>query len=149
MIDVDDCLVVSNHVEKTLREEIGNYFKLKDNSIGPPEVYLGGNMRQVKIYNGSKAWAFSSSQYVVEAVKNVEQYLLRKENKLNSKAGTPIYNGYRPETEATDELRPVDAAYYQLLIGILRWMVDLGRVDICVEVSMLPSCLDMPIEGHL
>ena len=44
-----DCLVVSNHVEKTLREEIGNYFKLKENSIGTPNVYLGGNMRRVKI----------------------------------------------------------------------------------------------------
>ena len=28
-------------------------------------------------------------------------------------------------------------------------MVDLGRVNICVDVSMLSSCLDMPIEVHL
>ena len=28
-------------------------------------------------------------------------------------------------------------------------MVELGRVDICVEVSMLSSYLAMPIEGHL
>ena len=82
-------------------------------------------MRQVKLYNGSKAWAFCSSQYVVEAVKNVEEYLARKERKLNAKAGAPISNGYIPETESTDELRPVDAAYYQPLIGILQWMVEL------------------------
>ena len=106
-------------------------------------------MRRVKLDNGSKAWAFSSSQYVVEAVKNVEAYLARKEKKLNAKAGAPISNRYRPETEATDELRPVDAAYYQSLIGILQWMVDIRRVDICVEVSMLSSCLAMPREGHL
>ena len=43
-----------------------------------------------------------------------------------------ISNGYRPETEATDELRPVNAAYYQFLIGILWWVVELGRADICV-----------------
>ena len=69
---------------------------------------------------------------MVEAVKNVEAYLARKEKKLNAKAGAPISNGYRPETEATDELRPVDAAYYQSFIGILGWTFELGRVDICV-----------------
>ena len=54
--------MVSDHGEKMLREEIGNYFKLKDNSIGPPDVYLGGNIRRVNIENGSKARAFGSSQ---------------------------------------------------------------------------------------
>ena len=72
MIDVDDCLVVSNHGEKILREYIGEYFKLKEKSIGLPDVYLSGKMRRVKIYNGSKEWAFSSSQYVIEDVKNME-----------------------------------------------------------------------------
>ena len=28
-------------------------------------------------------------------------------------------------------------------------MVELGRVDICTEVSMLSSCLALPREGHL
>ena len=28
-------------------------------------------------------------------------------------------------------------------------MVELGRVDFCVEVSMISSCLDMLREGHL
>ena len=55
-------------------------------------------MRQVKLENGSKAWASRYSKYVVEAVKNVEAYLSRKYKKLNAKAGTPISNGYRPET---------------------------------------------------
>ena len=47
-------------------------------------------MRRVKLENGYKEWAFSSSQYVVESVKNVEAYLARKEKKLNAKAGAPI-----------------------------------------------------------
>ena len=61
-------------------------------------------MRLVKLDNGSKTWAFSSSQYVVEAVKNVEAYSESKEKNLNAKSGAPISNGYRPETEANDEL---------------------------------------------
>ena len=110
---MDDFLVVSDHGGNMLREEMVKYFKLKYKSIGPPDVYFGGNKRRIKIDNGSKVWAFSSSQYVVEYVKNMEAYLVRKEKKLNAKAGAPISNGYRPEIEATDELQPVDSAYYQ------------------------------------
>ena len=32
---------------------------------------------------------------------------------------------------------------------MLRWIVELGRVDICLEVSMISSHLAMPREGHL
>ena len=41
------------------------------------------------------------------------------------------------------------ATYYMQLIGILRWMCELGRIDICTEVSMLSSYSAMPREGHL
>jgi hypothetical protein len=34
-------------------------------------------------------------------------------------------------------------------MGILRWMVELGRIDIITEVSELASQLAMPREGHL
>lgn len=35
------------------------------------------------------------------------------------------------------------------MIGILRWMVNLGRVDINTEVSMLVSHLSVPRKGRL
>jgi hypothetical protein len=150
LLYVDDCLVVSENPEAILRQEIGKYFKLKEPSIGPPDIYLGGKMRQVIMENGSKAWSFSSSQYVQEAVNNVHKYLTERDKKFPSKApGGAIKNDYRPEVDQTDELSPTDAAYYQSLIGILRWIVEIGRVDICCEVSILSSCLAMPREGHL
>ena len=100
--------------------------------------------------NGVSAWAFSSSQYVQAAVKNVETYLEKQERwKLPRHAETPMVSTYRPELDVSPELNPVDAAYYMSLIGILRWMVELGRVDICLEVSMMSSHLAMPREGHL
>ena len=107
---MDDLLVVSGHGEQMLIEDIGKYFKIKERYIGPPNFYLGGKTRLVNLENGSKSWAFIYSQYVLEALKNVESYLAKKEENLNAKAGAPISNGYRAETKATDELRPVDAA---------------------------------------
>jgi hypothetical protein len=47
------------------------------------------------------------------------------------------------------ELSMVDTRYYQELIGILRWAIELGRIDIAMEVSMLSTHLAMPQDGHL
>jgi len=38
---------------------------------------------------------------------------------------------------------------FQQLIGILRWAIELGRVDILTEVSCLSQHLAEPKEGHL
>jgi len=149
LLYTDDVLVVSENGERLLREKIGKYFELKEASIGPPKLYLGGHMRKVQLDNGVNAWAFSSSKYVQEAVKNVERYLDEEGGSLPRKAETPIQTSYRPELDVTPELGPTQAAYYQSLIGMLRWMVELGRVDICLETSMMSSHLAMPREGHL
>ena len=57
--------------------------------------------------------------------------------------------GYSPELDESPTLNPSLASYYQSQIGILRWMVEIGRIDIMTEVSMLSSHLAMPREGHL
>ena len=69
--------------------------------------------------------------------------------KFPAKAPAPFASGYRPEIDITEELNPTDAAYYKSLVGVLWWIVELGRGDICVEVSMLASCMAMPRQGHL
>jgi hypothetical protein len=46
-------------------------------------------------------------------------------------------------------LDPECSSFYQHLIGVMRWMVDLGRIDIATEVSMSSSYLACPREGHL
>ena len=56
---------------------------------------------------------------------------------------------YRPEIYITPELGEADATYFHSLIGVLRWIVELGRVDINVEASMLSSHLAIPREGHM
>ncbi len=149
LLYTDDCLVVSHKGEEVLRNEIGKYFVLKEESIGPPDIYLGGKLREVELENGNKAWAFGSSQYVHAAVANVEDHLKQLNLVLPTCANAPLQTGYRPEMDVTPELAPNDAVHYQSLIGILRWMVELGRVDICCEVSMMSSHLALPREGHL
>ena len=52
---------------------------MKEKSIGDPGTYLGGGIRKIELNNGIECWAFSSTQYVQDAVNNVEQYLKLKE----------------------------------------------------------------------
>ena len=47
------------------------------------------------------------------------------------------------------ELDPKRAQYYQSLIGVLHWIVELGRIDVMTEVSKLASHMALPREGHL
>ena len=74
LIYTDDIFSIMEEPEQFLRDELGNVFTLKENSIGPPTQYLGNKVSQVTLENGTKCWSFSSSQYVQSAVKNVEDY---------------------------------------------------------------------------
>ena len=116
----DDALVISENGEKVLRDEIGKYFELKEESIGSPSIYLGGKMRKVTLDNGVEAWSFGSSQYVKAAVDNVESYLKERGEKLVNRAKAPFTSNYRPEIDVSKELDPIGASYYMSLIGILQ-----------------------------
>ena len=61
LLYVDDCLVVSENAESIMKKEIGRYFELKKESIGPPSLYLGCHLRDVVLDTGVKAWVFGSS----------------------------------------------------------------------------------------
>ena len=150
LLYVDDVLMIHHSAEEAIRQ-IDKYFTMKKGSIGDPDLYLGAKLREVQLSTGVYAWSFSPSKYVQEAVRNVKEYLSKSYNgqTLNRRASAPFPAGYRPEMDITEELNADEAAYYHSNIGILRWMVELGRCDIITEVSMLASHMAMPRRGHL
>ena len=82
-------------------------------------------------------------------MRNVENHLAKTGEKLPYKAPTPLSSGYRPEIDVSPELGETDASHFHSLVGVLWWIVELGRVDIDVEVSMMSSHLALPRVGHL
>ena len=64
-------------------------------------------------------------------------------------ANAPLMTSNHPALDVSPELNPTEASYYMLLIGVLQWIVELGRVDICLEVSMMSSHMALLREGHL
>ena len=91
----------------------------------------------------------SASQYTQEAVRNVEVHLKNKGMSLKKGSNSPLTTNYRPELDTSPELDVYDSSYYASLIGVLRWLVELGRIDITCETSMMSSFVAMPRKGHL
>jgi hypothetical protein len=56
---------------------------------------------------------------------------------------------YEPELDESTPLDPDAASYFQSIIGVMQWMIEIGRIDIATEVSLLSSNLAYPQEGHL
>jgi hypothetical protein len=77
LLYVDDILVIRHNAEQCLKQ-LDTYFKMKTNSIGDPDLYLGAKIRPLVLPNGVTAWGMSSSKYIQSAVRNVKDYLAKK-----------------------------------------------------------------------
>ena len=53
------------------------------------------------------------------------------------------------EEDHTKHLEGDEITYFQELIGVLRWEIEIGRVDILLEVALLSSQLAAPRIGHM
>ena len=147
---VDDCLAINHDADQCLKD-IDKFFPMKPGSIGDPDIYLGAKLRQVKLSNGVNAWSFSPTKYVQEAVGNVEKFIDKNMDglKLTNRVSGPWPTDYRPELDETEVLNDEMTNYYQSLIGSLHWMLELGRVDLITEISLLAGQMAMPREGHM
>ena len=132
-------------------QEIDKFFQMKPGSIGDPDVYLGGKLRKIRLPNGVLAWANSLSKYVQEIVASVEKHISQNLSgrKLNKQAEVPWLSNFTAKDDTTPELDEEWANYYQHLIGILHWTLELRRVNIITEVSILASQMVAPCMGHL
>ena len=79
----------------------------------------------------------------------MEAHLEQSNLKLTKKAATPLIAEYQPELDVSKELRPTNTVYYRLLIRVLRWIVEMGCIDMYCEVWMISSFVLMPREGQL
>ena len=152
LVYVDDVLIISHSPQEHL-ERIKATYELNPNSVGPPKRYLGADVENTtcpKDQTGKEYWSFSAYSYVVNAVKNLSMLLLEEERYLKLSASTPFPSTtYRPELDTSEECGEEMATRYMQLIGILRWAVELGRLDIHTEVALLSQQMALPRVGHL
>ena len=86
-------------------------------------------------------------------VANVEKYLTELADTLwqlpNKKDENPFVGDYAPEMDENPSLEQEIASWYLYMIGVLRWMVEIGRVYIITEVSMMAYQMSIPRVVHL
>ena len=56
---------------------------------------------------------------------------------------------YKSELDVSLECNNEQTNYFLNLIGVLRWIVELGRIDIAYEVSSLSKFLARHRTGHI
>ena len=72
---IDNSLAIS-HKAKDALKAVQAIFKLKDDKIESPDMYLGAIL-SVMEDNGVQGWCMTSDKYVKAAIENVEQELAR------------------------------------------------------------------------
>ena len=150
LVYTDDILCVAEH-PKAILDKLDQHFLLKPESRGRPKIYLGAEIgtHTFEGESGKTYWTMGSQTYVRESIRNVEAHLAKKHRELKSKVSSPLPINYAPELDASPLCDDEDVAEYHSRIGVLRWAVELGRVDICTEVSIMAAYAANPRVGHL
>ncbi len=92
-----------------------------------------------------------SKTYVKNAIRVVEALIVEDdpEAKLKSTARNPFPSAYKAVLDVTPELNNELGSRFLQLIRILWWAIELGRLDIFVEVLQLSQHQVLPRRGHL
>jgi hypothetical protein len=148
LVYVDDILVISHDPNQAMTT-IRLTYRLKEEPT-PPKTYLGATIKQWHISGDLQpVWSMNSQHYIKEAIRCLEAELQKSGKMLIGKPKVPFQHGYRPELDTSPLLDDDQANYYASLIGVLRWAVELGRIDIHIHVALLSSYLAQPRLGHL
>ena len=117
-----------------------------------PKMYLGSDIGTFTHENG-KCFTMGSENYLKGALRTVDNLLSHEGVQFRTGRKVPqnpfTSTSYRAELDLSEECNGSQHTIFQQLVGILRWLIELGRVNICVEVSILSRYLASPRVGHL
>ena len=149
---VDDVLCISHDPDRVMKGLELKYI-LKPGSVKEPDLYLGAKISKYYIDGSPEPdkprWSMSSDEYVKQSIINIEAELSKINSILPKRVSTPLAAGYRPELDSSKELNARQISFYQGLIGTLRWICELGRIDIVMPTTLMASHMMCPRAGHL
>ena len=79
-------------------------------------------------------WAISCNNFVKSTISNLEIKLDKIHYSMPKKVEIPLSSGYESKIDSSRELNPRQITFYQGLIGTIRWIYELGRIDILMPV---------------
>ena len=137
---VDDFMICSRNPQRVM-DEICSVYLVKDSSKGEPSYYLGNDYKK----DSKGRWCVGCKTYLTEAVRRLEALL----GKPLPKKDTPMVDGDHPEEDESELLDDKGHQQYQMLIGMLNWIVCIGRMDVAFATSSLSRFTACPRKGHM
>ena len=155
VVYVDDVIYISEAPEQWI-DALAKQYRLRE--TGVPKRFLGSDIKSKQYVddNGHNklCWAFGSDSYVRDACAIAEDQM--KKNGITYPStrrhgsSSPFSNqSYQPELDSSDFCDSNLTTMFQKLIGVLRWIVEFGKIDIQLETSLLSQYLAQPRRGHL
>ena len=138
LIYVDDCLTIEHAPDEVIKQLMEKY-KLKNNSYGQPEHYLGANIGEYYLSDGNKYWPMPVHDYLKQACKTVKEMTVKEGRCWIKKRKNLMVESYHPEIDISTWCGDELGSHYMQLIRILCWGVELSWIDIITEVPMLSS----------
>jgi Reverse transcriptase (RNA-dependent DNA polymerase) len=138
LVYVDDMLIISHDPQGRVIDVLqARGYICKD--LGEPERYLGAQVGCFNLKHGNtvvgQCWYILAEKYIKVAIKNIET---RSKSKLDyAKIQLPLESNYKPELDNSPELDDQQINYYQSIIGVLQWIVELGQIDIAYKVGTM------------
>jgi hypothetical protein len=139
---VDDFKIVAKDPERWM-EMVKGTFLVKES--GERDYYLGNNY----VYHKAQdLWTMGTTTFAHESIRRVESVhgVLRKYKTPLPPADS---EGGHPETDTSPLLDTTGLRQYQHLLGMLQWLVTIGRPDLCNAVASLSRFSACPREFHL
>ena len=137
---VDDFMICSKNPQRVM-DEICTVYMVKDKSKGPPSYYLGNDYKK----DSKDRWCIGCKTYLTEAVRRIEEMSGEKLPKKD----TSMSDGDHPEEDGSELLDDKGHQRYQMLIGMLNWIVCIGRMDVAFATSSLSRFTACPRKGHM
>ena len=129
---VDDVLIMDKD-PKSYMTHLQHKYIVREDTIKDLDFYLGTNVQRVDT-GRTTCWGLSSDKYVKESISNVKKqlnsdgYQFHKKLSAAGNADQPYSSlKYRPEIDTSAYCSDDQVAYFQNLIGVLRWIIELGR----------------------
>ena len=136
---VDDFKVVAKDPNLWV-ERIASIFLIKEH--GPRNYYLGNDYTY---HENHDMWTYGVQTYAKEAVARVERLY-----GCLPKQSTPLsVEDCHPEMDTSPLLGLNDHRKFQMLLGMLQWMVTIGKPELTTCVSSLNRFGSNPREYHL
>ena len=103
-----DYILALSHKETEVITEITSFYKAKEVSIKPPDIYLGENIDKIQMPDGREVWGSSSRDYVKNAIITIDR-LFEEDSEgftFRNSVKNPFPMGYKTELDFTEELGP-------------------------------------------